>query len=281
MIETKYSFFSKIKKSGIKRNLIQLCFFIIQNPFLSNFFSGKPYNGPTKTFCAPGLHCYSCPSMAFGCPLGTLQYVIKYAAMIPFFALGTLTAAGALFGRATCAYVCPFGFFQEILYSISPWKKIESNLPRKFRLIKWFNLFFFVLLIPAFGLAQGFCAYICPSGLIFAGIPIIAANSGLRASIGLTFWWKTNLTIFFVAYFMREKRAFCRYICPLGLILGFFNRISLFQIKLNQKKCVSCNLCKKSCPMGIDPAKEVNSIECIKCGDCVKVCRITKRHLSE
>ena len=277
MIETKRSFFENIKSLSIKRNLIQLFFLMIQNPFLSNFMTGKPYNGPAKTFCAPGLHCYSCPSMAFGCPLGTLQYVIKYASMIPFFALGTLSATGAILGRATCAYVCPFGFFQEIFYSISPWKNIEAKLPQKFRHIKWFNLFFFVLLIPAFGLAQGFCAYVCPSGLIVAGIPIIAANSGLRTSIGLTFWWKVALTIFFVIYFMREKRAFCRYICPLGLILGFFNRISLFQIKLYQKNCVSCHKCEKSCPMGINPVKEVNSIECIKCGDCVKACPVNKK----
>ena len=276
MTKNPFSFLSKIKNTGIKRSFIQLLFLIIQNPFISNFLTGKPYNGPTKTFCAPGLHCYSCPSMAFGCPLGTLQYVIKYASMIPFFALGTLSAAGAILGRATCAYVCPFGFFQELLYSISPWKNIEAKLPQKFRYIKWFNLFFFVLLIPAFGLAQGFCAYVCPSGLIVAGIPIIAANSGLRATIGLTFWWKVALTIIFVIYFMREKRAFCRYICPLGLILGFFNRVSILQIKLNQNKCISCSACKKHCPMGIDPVKEVNSIECIKCGDCVRVCPVNK-----
>jgi polyferredoxin len=76
---------------------------------------------------------------------------------------------------------------------------------------------------------------------------------------------------------MREKRAFCRYICPLGLILGFFNRISLLQIKLNQNKCISCSACKKHCPMGIDPVKEVNSIECIKCGDCVRVCPVNTK----
>lgn len=271
-----YLFLNKIKNLNIKRNVIQLVFLLIQNPFISNFLTGKPYNGLTKSFCAPGLHCYSCPSMAFGCPLGTLQYVIKYASRFPFFAFGTLTAVGSFFGRATCAYVCPFGFFQEILYSISPWKNIESKLPQKIRYIKHFNLIFFVLLIPAFGLAQGFCAYVCPSGLITAGIPILAANSDLRASIGLTFWWKVSLTTLFVIYFMREKRAFCRYICPLGLMLGFLNRISVFQIKLYTKKCISCHKCEKTCPMGLNPVEEVNSVECIKCGECVNACPLSK-----
>lgn len=256
----------------MKRRFFQLFFLVIQNPFISNFLTGRPYNGATKAFCAPGLHCYSCPSMAFGCPLGTIQHVVRYARMIPTLALGTLTAFGTLFGRATCAYFCPFGFFQEILYSISPWKEREFHLPRQFRALKWFNLIFFVLIIPLFDLAQGFCAWICPSGLIMAGIPILSANESLRSSIGVTFYWKLALSTIFIIHFMKEKRAFCRYVCPLGLILGFFNKISLFQISLDKSKCVSCSLCKQSCPMGLDPRFQINSIECIKCGDCVRVC---------
>lgn len=266
----------KAKNHKLKRTLIQILFLILQNPFISNFLTGRPYSGPTKAICAPGLHCYSCPSMAFGCPLGTLQYVIKYAQMIPYFALGTLGAIGAIFGRATCAFLCPFGFFQEILYAVSPWKNDKAKLPDEFRYIKWFNLAFFVLLIPMLGLAQGFCAYICPSGLIMAGIPIISANAELRATVGVTFWWKVSLAICFIIWFMREKRAFCRYICPLGLILGFFNRISLYKVKLNKEKCLNCGTCVKSCPMGIDPKTKVNSIECIKCGDCVGSCPKSK-----
>jgi len=262
----------KISTLSAKRLLIQLIFFFIQNPFISNFFSGRPYNGFTKSVCAPGLHCYSCPSMAFGCPLGVIQYVIKYAAMIPYYALGTISAFGLFIGRAVCAFICPFGFFQELLYRISPWKNENAGLPGGFRYIKWANLLILVLIVPLTGLAQGFCAWVCPSGLIMAGIPIISANADLRASIGVTFYWKAALALAFVLYFMREKRAFCRYICPLGLILGLFNRISLLQIKLDKKSCVNCSLCQKKCPMGIDPRKSVNSIECIKCGDCVRIC---------
>jgi ferredoxin-type protein NapH len=256
----------------MSRRIYQLIFFIIQNPFISNFMTGRPYNGPAKSFCAPGLHCYSCPSMAFGCPLGTIQYVIKYAAMIPYYALGTLSAVGAVFGSASCGYVCPFGLFQELLHSISPWKSDTAKLPQPFRYIKWGNLILLVIIVPAFGLAQGFCAWICPSGLIMAGLPIIAANEGIRASIGITFYWKLFLTTVFIIFIMREKRFFCRYICPLGLILGFFNKISLYQIKLDKNKCVTCRACQKSCPMGLKLPEEINSIDCIKCGECVPAC---------
>lgn len=256
----------------MSRKLIQFIFLIVQNPFISNFLTGRPYNGPTKSFCAPGLHCYSCPSMAFGCPLGTIQYVIKYATMIPYLAIGTLAAVGSIFGSASCAYVCPFGFFQELLHSISPIKNNSAKLPPKFRYLKWGNLILLVIIVPAFGLAQGFCAWICPSGLITAGMPIIAANEGLRSSIGATFYWKVALSILFLVLILREKRAFCRYICPLGLILGFFNRISFLQIKLNKDTCINCHACSKACPMGLNLPEEINSIDCIKCGECVPAC---------
>ena len=256
----------------MSRRLIQLIFLIVQNPFISNFLTGRPYNGPTKSFCAPGLHCYSCPSMAFGCPLGTIQYVIKYAAMIPYLAIGTLAAVGSIFGSASCAYVCPFGFFQELLYGISPIKNDSAKLPSQFRYFKWGNLILLVIIVPAFGLAQGFCAWVCPSGLITAGIPIIAANEGLRSSVGITFYWKVALSILFLVLIFREKRAFCRYFCPLGLILGFFNRISLLQIKLDKHACINCHACSKACPMGLELPEGINSIDCIKCGECVPAC---------
>lgn len=256
----------------MSRRVIQLLFLIVQNPFISNFLTGRPYNGPTKSFCAPGLHCYSCPSMAFGCPLGTIQYVIKYAGMIPYLAIGTLAAVGSIFGSASCAYVCPFGFFQELLYSISPIKNNSAKLPSQFRYFKWGNLILLVIIVPAFGLAQGFCAWICPSGLITAGIPIIAANEGLRSSIGITFYWKVALSILFLVLIFREKRSFCRYFCPLGLILGFFNKISFLQIKLDKVACTNCHACSKGCPMGLNLPEEINSIDCIKCGECVPAC---------
>jgi len=175
-----------------KRKLIQLMFLIFQNPFIQNFLNGRPYAGPTKSFCTPGLHCYSCPAMAFSCPLGTIQYIIKYASIIPVYALGSLLAVASLFGTATCGYFCPFGFLQDILYKISPFKTVKKIHPI-LRYTKWFVLIVFVILMPALHLAQGFCAYICPSGTLTAGIPILLANPGYRASIGITFYWKFSL----------------------------------------------------------------------------------------
>ncbi len=255
----------------MKRKFIQLIFFIFQNPFIHNFIAGRPYAGPLKTVCVPGLHCYSCPAMAFSCPLGTIQYVIKYASAIPYLAIGTLMSVAAIFGSASCAYFCPFGLIQELFYGISPWKK-KIRIRKGVRHLKWGFLLIFVLLMPLLDLAQGFCAYICPSGMLTAGIPILSANSEYFSSMDITFYWKLFFLIAVILYAMYERRAFCRYICPLGLMLGLANRFSFYKIKIEKNRCKECDLCVPFCPMGLEPRKEINTLDCIKCGDCVDAC---------
>ena len=66
-------------------------------------------------------------------------------------------------------------------------------------------------------------------------------------------------------------RPFCRYLCPLGVFYGLFNRVALIRID-KKETCISCNACSSVCTMGIDPKKEYNSVECIRCGACVNSC---------
>ena len=57
--------------------------------------------------------------------------------------------------------------------------------------------------------------------------------------------------------------------CPLGAIYGFFSRIALLGVKIDQNKCTDCGLCVGVCKMDI---KKVGDHECIHCGACVSVC---------
>lgn len=75
--------------------------------------------------------------------------------------------------------------------------------------------------------------------------------------------------IFLASLFL--LRPFCKYLCPIGLVLGLFNAISPFRY-LKKDNCVSCGLCQRECKMSIDPARECNGIECIRCGKCKKRC---------
>jgi polyferredoxin len=69
-------------------------------------------------------------------------------------------------------------------------------------------------------------------------------------------------------------RFWCRYLCPLGAMLGFIAKFSLFRRKIGSD-CKSCSLCDKACPMGtIDPDKGYSSDpgECTMCLNCLQAC---------
>ena len=53
---------------------MQLYFALLFNANLKGFISGDFYKGTTtKSICAPGINCYSCPGAVGACPLGSLQ----------------------------------------------------------------------------------------------------------------------------------------------------------------------------------------------------------------
>lgn len=71
-------------------------------------------------------------------------------------------------------------------------------------------------------------------------------------------------------------RAWCKYACPLGAIIGIFGRISPTKVTRDENLCISCNLCSKNCPMNIDVAtkKHVKDLDCNTCLNCVDVCPV-------
>lgn len=263
----------------MRRWITQFLFLFLQNPFIQNFLTGTIYRGPAKVVCTGTLNCYSCPAALFSCPIGTMQFLIEYAKMIPAYAIGSLAIFGPLFGRGPCAYACPFGLLQDLLHRLSPFRSQVRIIPWV-RQAKWLVFAVFVVIVPYWKEIPAFCAWICPAGTLQAGIPIVLANDSFRTGIGLTFAWKVLLLAVIVLYAMREQRPFCRYLCPLGLFLGLFNRISMLRIARDRNTCLSCGMCGRQCPMGLELPREINALDCIKCGTCIKGCPPKIRALS-
>ncbi len=274
-----------------RRALVQTAAAAACNPAVWNFASGTVSRSPLKHICVPGLNCYSCPSAIASCPLGAFQVSLA-SGRFPFFAAGFLVLAGLLGGRAVCAFLCPFGFFQEILAWVSgkfralfrgksAMEQLASlNKPagprtQVLRLLKYFFLAAFVVLLPSIGYfgsgvsSPYFCAFICPAGTLEAGIPLVLANEALREAAGLLFSWKTALLVAFVAWSFFVFRPFCKYICPLGAIYSLFNGVAVFGIQVDSEKCTACGKCAACCKMN---AKAINSAECIRCGECASAC---------
>ena len=168
---------------------IQLGATLAANPFLLNFFQGKISRGRLKGICVPGLNCYSCPAAAASCPIGAVQAVIgssKYH--FAYYVVGFLLFIGVLLGRVVCGFLCPFGWFQELLHKI-PTNKFS---PKRFHILtylKYVILVLFVIVLPMtvvneVGMGDPFfCKYLCPAGILEGGIPLSLADTGIRASL--------------------------------------------------------------------------------------------------
>ena len=261
-----------------RRWKFQLGATLASNPFFLNFFRGKIHKGSSKIVCVPGLNCYSCPAAADSYPIGSLQAVIGSSKFhFAYYVTGFLILIGVLLGRVVCGFLCPFGWFQELLHKI-PTRKFSTKKLHFLTYLKYVFLVVFVIVLPMtvvneVGLGDPFfCKYICPAGILEGGIPLSIANAGIRASLGELFTWKSCILLGIVVLSVFFYRPFCKWICPLGAFYALFNRISLYQLHIDPDKCTSCGACSKVCKMDVDVSRTPNHAECIRCGDCIRIC---------
>ncbi len=262
------------------RLAVQIAFTALTNGYVAGFLKGKIYQGPGKKICLPGLNCYSCPGALGSCPIGSLQSVLGSRGFkMSFYVVGFFLFTGAILGRVVCGFLCPFGLVQDLIYKI-PFFAKRKNMPGHKGLvwIKYAVLALLVIILPLFALnAYGvsepwFCKYLCPSGTLFGGIPLIATNDELQSVLGGLFLWKLSVLIVILLWSLWVYRPFCKYLCPLGAIYGWFNPIALSRFQMDQERCIACKKCKAACPMDIPVYDKPNSAECIKCGKCLNAC---------
>lgn len=96
-------------------------------------------------------------------------------------------------------------------------------------------------------------------------------------------WMFTGNLIYYaagipLAFILNDKRAFCKFLCPVSLLMIPASKLSLINIKPTGNECIECGNCNEICPMDIDVMsyiknnRKVNHTECILCTDCEVVC---------
>lgn len=263
-----------------KRRIVQLIATALSNGYVMGFVNGTIYQGKGKKLCVPGLNCYSCPGALGSCPIGSLQAVISSPEhRFSFYMAGFFLFVGSLLGRFVCGWLCPFGLFQELLYKIPFFRKRKSLPGHSFlKYLKYVILVVFVIILPMFVvdiIGQGdpwFCKWICPAGTLEGGWLLAIKNPGIREAIGFLFTWKSIILIIVILLSIYVYRPFCKYLCPLGAIYGFFNRIAIYQLTVNEDTCTKCGVCTKACPMEVQVPEKPYSAECIRCGVCKSAC---------
>lgn len=171
-----------------------------------------------------------------------------------------------LFKRAFCGYICPVGFFSEIVSMIG-FNKSLSGKP------SWF------LSLPKY-LVFGFFFY-----FIAVSMPVSSIEKFLQAPYNVIadakmldfFLNPSRATIIFLIamiFITLVVRGFwCRYLCPYGVLHSVAGFLSPFSVRRSASACTNCLKCSAVCPAGIDVHLKtaVTHPDCIGCYDCVRV----------
>ena len=158
-----------------------------------------------------------------------------------------------IFGRGWCGFAC----WTAMILDLLPYKIPQQ--PRK--KWGWIRYITFVL------------SFIFVSGLFLAQVKNMEQIMFWLFLIGNSLYYIVGI---FLAFALKDNRAFCKYICPITVFLKPASYFSLLRIKCDKSKCISCGKCKKICPMNVDVTdnsrKRKNGTDCILCFECKKVC---------
>ncbi len=226
-----------------------------------------------------------------------LQYAITWW-IFPYMAVSIFILFGTIFGKTTCSWVCPFGLFQD-LFRLIPVKKRKVSRPTNKSLSRiGIAVVVFILLMAfiigitlnnsgsksAFGAGQDMpFGTIDPAATLFATLYYYlkwgAQSSTFGAEIGewkFVFFMRLIIFIIVLVLITLYPRAYCRWMCPSGAILGFFSRYSLFGMRINKNRCTSgCNDCENACPVQVPILtydKDITDKMCTNCGECIDAC---------
>jgi hypothetical protein len=228
--------------------------------------------------------------------MAKIQFLPAFLA-VNFITVGVLIALTLIFGRIYCSVICPLGIMQDII-SHFPAKR-KKNKYSYSPAINWLRypvlVIFIIALVAGFTQIASLVAPYSSFGRFVSNIfaPIYQAGNNVlayfaeRADSYLFYskdiWIKsisnliisvvTFVLVFYLAF--KHGRTYCNTICPVGTILGFISKYSLFKIRINTEKCNSCGLCAKNCKAScINPNEhKIDYTRCVDCFNCIDKCK--------
>lgn len=187
----------------------------------------------------------------FGVLTGVAPYIILHYALAKVF--GPL-----VFGRVWCGWACWFAMVLDLL----PYPYSRYRIPGRWGWLRYahFGISLLIVLIVWFGFR----------------------HSGDTGQNGMA-WFIGGLALYYavgigLAFALKDNRAFCKYVCPIAVILKTTARFSLLKVGGTPTSCDECQACVEMCPMNIRvrdyilSGERVLSTECTLCQTCINVC---------
>ena len=165
-----------------------------------------------------------------------------------------------LFGRGWCGWAC----WTSMVLDFLPWMKPKYGRLRYWGLVRYVHFFFALTLVLI--LWYGFHLK------DFHKHSIVELNWLI---IGNLFYFTVAILL---AAILKDNRAFCKYVCPIPVLMKIGSRFSIWKIEIDRDSCTECTLCEQNCPMNIKllsymkKNQRIVSTECIACQQCVNVC---------
>ncbi len=93
---------------------------------------------------------------------------------------------------------------------------------------------------------------------------------GLRQSSGA--WLIGGLFVAALLANLWSPRFYCRFLCPLGALLGVVGRVALWRVARDPVRCTDCGLCEVDCEGACAPSGTLRQQDCVVCLNCRESC---------
>lgn len=168
--------------------------------------------------------------------------------------------------RGFCGYAC----WTAAVLDWLPIRQRQQAVPRGYRRLRYVA-FAISVLVPVYLVFvvsyDPFTDYINRREMVW-----MFASNGIYYAVAVP-----------LALLLRDRRAFCKYLCPVSVVMAPASRFGLLKIRPNPEvACTSCEACTRICPMGVDVMgamarnQPITDTDCILCNDCKIACAAHK-----
>jgi ferredoxin-type protein NapH len=281
------------------KSFVQMIFFFLI--VYVGYFGVREIAWKNITLIIPTLSCYYTNHRIASCFIRSLQeglsdgWKVGYTTLLAPILL--LFIFGLIFGRSWCSWVCPLGFIQDLFIRFRKFLKIgyynlSDNLKAASVSVKWFFVISIVCIAAGIGIPHFFLkeyqydlitpfCQICPSKQIFPFVEgrfkEMLAVDNISALTTVMGYLAMGVFAFYLLTTSFIRRMWCR-LCPMGAVLGLFNRFSFLSLRKEGKRCTKCGVCQRSCPVQVSEVYEekekerISPSDCTLCFRCVEMC---------